>query len=145
MAVVARVWTHFRQPEIRARPDWGVISDMGTERLVSLQHERLPDFMVYIDPALNANQFYRGEQLMPLALQVPGWRHRWGNVLQRNSLRTARVSSLVGSLESVSGHIAEGTNMRYYVTRGGTAVRVDRAAFGKFDPDPHRRQLPVPH
>ena len=59
-----------------------ITTDMGTERLTVQSNGIIGAYLEHMGARLD--NFAEPQQLFPRALQIPGWKHMWDNVLRRS-------------------------------------------------------------
>jgi len=87
--VVGPTWAAMKMALSRVR---AIITDMGVERFIVNSEDCLDAFFKVIRAPIDRAELAawpRGQYLFPKAVQLPGWKHLWDNLLQRglSSLR----------------------------------------------------------
>ena len=80
-----------------------ICSDMGTESGIANMVDILPAFFRMIAPGMQTSSPH--ERLFGRALQVPGWRHLWDNILRRTLASLPWFASWLDSFKAVVGFL----------------------------------------
>lgn len=92
-----------------------VTSDFGVERLIVNMSDVLPDFFAVLNPKLPPRDYVRW--LFPRALQVPGWKHLWDNLLRKGLSNLKWFPAWLESLKALVGWLRQATTLALVVRR----------------------------